>query len=299
MQRFDLNTLSQFVVLARHLNFRRAAAELAIPTSTLSERIRDLEESLGKRLLNRTTRSCALTDEGAQLLARIADAVTVLDDAAGEVRSGGDRLSGRLRINGPRPAIELRLMPLALTFLNAHPEIRLEIVSQNDLVDVVAAGFDAGVRYDETLAQDMIAVRLGPEQRMIIAASPAYLARRGRPLVPADLAEHDCIGHVFAGGNVLPWSLEHGDTAVDVTPQGRLVVNEIEPALAAARAGTGLVHTFDDYVAADLASGTLEAVLDDWTQPFPGPSLYFPQRHLMPAALRAFIDHIRAATRRP
>ena len=300
MSRIDLNTLSQFAVVARHLNFSRAAAELAIAPSTLSERIRDLEDQLGLRLLNRTTRSAALTEEGKRLLDLIRDAITVLDEATRgmEFTNSASELSGKLRINGPRPAIELRLMPLVVSFLEKHPGIRIEIISQSELVDVVAAGFDAGVRYDETLAQDMVAVKLGADQRMIIAATPEYLARRTIPTHPNDLATHACIGTVFARGNILPWSLEKGKDTISFTPRDRLLVNSIEVALMAARASLGLIYTFDDYMTDDLASGRMVTVLEDWTPPFPGPSLYFSDRRLMPAALRAFVDHVKTETRK-
>lgn len=297
MDRIDLNTLAQFVVLARHLNFRRAAAELGVAPSTLSERVRELEAQLGVRLLNRTTRSCALTDEGRHLVTRSADATEALDEAVASVRSGDDAIAGRIRVNGPQPAIELRLAPLVMSFLVDHPAARVDLVCQSDLVDIVAEGFDAGVRYDETLAQDMIRVRLGGPQRMVIVASPAYVERRGRPANPADLGSHECIGHVFAQGNALPWSLERGEEIVDFVPRGRLRVNEIDTAIVAARAGVGLAYTFDDYVAADVASGRLVTVLDDWTLPFEGPSLYYPERRLMSGTLRAFVDHVRVQTR--
>ena len=300
MSRVDLNTLSQFAVVARHLNFRRAAAELAIAPSTLSERIRDLEDQLGLRLLNRTTRSASLTEEGQKLLERTRDAITVLDEATRSVGSSNEDtgLTGKLRINGPRPAIELRLMPLVVSFLQRHPGIRIEVISESELVDVVAAGFDAGVRYEETLAQDMVAVKLGADQRMIVAATPEYLARRSRPAHPDELADHTCIGTVFARGNILPWSLETGDDTIDFVPSDRLLFNSIDVAIMAARASLGLVYTFDDYIAADLASGRLVAVLDDWTPPFSGPSLYFSDRRLMPAALRSFVNHVKAEARK-
>ncbi|WP_353474427.1 LysR substrate-binding domain-containing protein [Salipiger sp. H15] len=294
----DLNTLAQFVAVARHLNFRRAAAELAISPSTLSERIRELEARLGVRLLNRNTRSVSLTEEGERLLERTRDAVAVLGEAAAAL--GQDRaaaLSGRIRINGPAPAIELRLMPLVTSFLALHPGVRIEAVSEGDLVDVVERGFDAGLRYDEALAQDMVAVRLGPDQRMLVAAAPAYLERHGTPRDPGDLAHHACITHVFGTGNTLPWSFEKDGRALDIRPQGRLAVNSSAAALVAARAGHGLVYAFDEYLAADLASGQLVQVLDDWTPPFPGPSLYFTERRLMPPALRAFVDHVKAQAR--
>lgn len=296
----NLNALSQFAVVARHLNFRRAAAELAVSPSTLSDRIRELEERMGVRLLNRTTRSASLTEEGHRLYERTRDALAALEEAVSAMDSDPHMtgLTGRIRINGPLPAVELRLMPLVTTFLAQHPGVRMEIISQGELVDVVAAGFDAGVRYDEMLAQDMIAVRLGPDQRMLIAGTPDYLARRGTPEHPDELSAHDCIGTVFAAGNILPWLLEREDEDIRFVPRAHLLVNAIETALIAARQSLGLVYTFEDYITADLAAGRLVAVLEDWTPPFPGPSLYFPERRLMPPALRAFVEHVKATARR-
>lgn len=296
----NLNALSQFAVVARHLNFRRAAAELAVSPSTLSDRIRELEERMGVRLLNRTTRSASLTEEGHRLYERTRDALAALEEAVSAMDSDPHMtgLTGRIWINGPLPAVELRLMPLVASFLAQHPGVRMEIISQGELVDVVAAGFDAGVRYDEMLAQDMIAVRLGPDQRMLIAGTPDYLARRGTPEHPDELSAHDCIGTVFAAGNILPWLLEREDEDIRFVPRAHLLVNAIETALIAARQSLGLVYTFEDYIAADLAAGRLVAVLEDWTPPFPGPSLYFPERRLMPPALRAFVEHVKATAHR-
>uniref|UniRef100_A0A2A3JP65 LysR substrate-binding domain-containing protein n=1 Tax=Alloyangia mangrovi TaxID=1779329 RepID=A0A2A3JP65_9RHOB len=172
--------------------------------------------------------------------------------------------------------------------------MRIEAVSEGDLIDVVARGFDAGLRYDEALAQDMVAVRVGADQRMLVAAAPGYLARHGTPEHPDELAQHACITHVFGTGNTLPWSFEKDGRTRDITPQGRLAVNSSAAALVAARAGHGLVYAFDDYLVEDLRSGRLVAVLEDWTPPFPGPSLYFTERRLMPPALRAFVDHVKA-----
>ncbi len=299
MPKPDLNTLAQFAVVARHLNFRRAAQELAVSPSTLSDRIRELEEQVGGRLLNRTTRSTSLTDLGQQMLQRTQDALAVLDDvASGLARGAADGgLVGRIRINGPRPAMELCLMPLVVSFLAKHPGVRLEVVTQSELVDVVAGGYDAGVRYDEMLAQDMIAIRLGAAQRMVIAGTPEYLGRHGLPLHPSDLRLHNCIGLVFLTGNVLPWSLEFEGEEIEFVPQCNLLINSVEHALIAARASVGLVYTFEDYVRDDLSAGRLVEVLPDWTPPFSGPSLYFSERRLMPPAFRAFVDHVKAETR--
>ena len=291
----DLNALHQFTVLARHLNFRRAAAELGISPSTLSERIRLLEDGMGARLVNRSTRSVALTREGEGLLARVRDAVAVLREAGVPTGEDADALTGSLRINGPKPALELRLMPHVASFLDVHPGVRIELVAESELIDIVAGGFDAGVRYDDRLARDMIAVRLGPPQRMVIVGRPDYLDRRGRPRHPDDLAGHERVAHLFAGGHPLTWSLERDGRTVEHVPRGGLTANGVE--IAAALEGLGLAYTFEDYVAHHVAAGRLETVLDDWTPPFDGPSLYYTERRLMPPALRAFVDHVKRRAR--
>ncbi|MEZ5522682.1 MAG: LysR substrate-binding domain-containing protein [Dokdonella sp.] len=240
-----------------------------------------------------------MTEEGQRLLDRVGDAIAVLDDAVGQagLRAGDAALSGLIRINGPAPALELRLMPLVTSFLRAHPAVRFDIVSEGELVDVVERGFDAGVRYDETLEQDMVAVRLGRAQRMIIAGSPDYLERKGIPARPDDLRDHACIAHRFARGNLLPWSLQRDAETIEVNPDGRLRVNTAAMARIAALDGVGLVYAFDDDLERDLEDGRLICVLGDWTPPFPAPSLYFTERRLMPRAFRAFVDHIKRETR--
>lgn len=293
MSRVDLNILAEFVVVARHLSFRRAAAELACAPSTLSDHIRKLEAQLDTRLFNRTTRSCALTEQGARLLDRVQGAITLLEDTEGALRSHSSHVCGTLRINGSRPAIELCLMPFVTSFLTLHPGVRMELITQSELVDVVAAGFDAGVRYDDTLDQDMVALRLAGPQRMVIAASPTYLARHGSPTHPNELGAHECIGHMFLRGNVLPWFLERDQERLDFVPRDRLLINQIELAKRAACRGLGLVYLFEEYLASELETGELIRVLDAWTPAFDGPSLYYPERRLLPPALYAFVEHIK------
>ena len=187
MKDFDLRDLDAFVAVARTRNFRRAALEQSVSVSSLSQRLRDMEQRLGVRLMNRTTRSVALTEAGELLLAGIGPALIDVGDALDRVRGLGDVPSGRLRINAPPPAIDLVLAPMVAPFLKAYPKVDLEIVSDSSFIDIVAAGFDAGVRYGEHLAQDMIAVSLGPQQRYAVVASPQYVAQHGRPKQPKDL----------------------------------------------------------------------------------------------------------------
>lgn len=293
----DLSGLQLFAIVARHLNFRRAAGELGMSAPALSERIRDLENRLGARLLNRTTRSVALTDAGRRLLERVGPALSDIGAALSDLGGDEGRLSGTLRINGPMPAIQLRLAPLLVEFMARHPGLRVEVISEQAFVDIVAAGFDAGVRYGESLDADMIAVSLGKPQCYRVVGSPDYFARHGKPLVPSDLAAHRCFNMVFPRGNTLRWEFEKDGKAIYFTPENTLLTNDSGLRAQAVLAGLGLTLTFDEYCQADLDAGRLESVLDDWCPPFPGPFLYYPERRLMPVALRAFVDFVKEKTR--
>src|SRR5690242_2832658 len=292
MSGLDLRDLEAFVAVARTRNFRRAAAEQRVSVSSLSQRLRDMEERLGIRLVNRTTRSVALTEAGELLLARAAPALSDVAEALNQVRGLRDEPSGRLRINAPPPAIDLVLAPMIGPFLKAYPKVGVEIVGQSGFIDIVGAGFDAGVRYGEHLEQDMIAVPLGPPQRYALVAAPDYLARRGTPKHPRDLLGHDCIRIRFSSGTLLDWEFEKAGRAVKLSPPAKLVVNHPGPAMRAARDGTGFWLTFSDYVSEPIASGALVSVLEDWCAPFPGPFLYYPSRRQPPPALAAFVTFV-------
>jgi DNA-binding transcriptional LysR family regulator len=293
MSHLDLRDLDAFVAIARTKNFRRAAREQGVSVSSFSQRLRDMEERLGVRLLNRTTRSVALTEAGELLLARAAPAISDVNAALEEVRGLRGVPSGRLRINAPPPAIDLVLAPLIGPFLEAFQQVEFEIVGQSGFIDIVGAGYDAGVRYGEHLEQDMIAIPLGPPQRYALVAAPAYLARHGRPKHPRDLLDHACIRVRLSSGAMLDWEFEKAGRAVQLSPPAKLVVNHPAPAMRAARDGVGFWLTFRDYVSETIASGALVSVLDDWCPPFPGPFLYYPSRHQPPPALAAFVNFVR------
>jgi DNA-binding transcriptional LysR family regulator len=292
MSDFDLRDLSAFIAVARTRNFRRAALEQNVSVSSLSQRLRDMEERLGVRLMNRTTRSVGLTEAGELLLARVGPAISDVSDALDQVRGLRGVPSGRLRINAPPPAIDLVLAPMAAPFLEAYPQIELEIVSDSSFVDIVAAGFDAGVRYGEHLEQDMIAVSLGPPQRYAVVASPQYVAQHGRPKQPRDLLDHACIRIRFGSGSMPDWEFEKAGRVVKVSPAGRLIVNYPGLAWRAALDGVGFWPTFEGYVLDEVKSGALIRVLDDWCEPFPGPFLYYPSRRQLPSALAAFVAFV-------
>lgn len=288
----DLRDLAAFATVARHKNFRRAAAELRISPAALSENLRGLEERLGIRLLNRTTRSVAPTEAGERLFARLLPALRDVHDALTDIQGQRDVPAGRLRINAPTPAVEHVLRPMVGPFLKRYPEIHLEIVDTPTLIDIVAEGFDAGVRYEENLARDMIAVSLGAPQRYALTASPKFLDAHGRPKVPEDVLGKPCIVVRFPSGVVLPWEFEKGGRQVKFVPEGRLVCMHTGLRLQAAIDGLGYLMSFSEDVRDAVQAGLLEPVLEDWCQPFPGPFLYYPSRRQPPPALAAFISFV-------
>jgi DNA-binding transcriptional LysR family regulator len=295
----DLGDLNAFVVVARAKGFRDGARLSGVSASGLSEAIRRLEAQLGVRLLNRTTRSVAPTEAGQRLLDRLSPALTEVEAALDVVNRFRDRPAGTLKLNVPVSAARLTLPAIVPRFLAAYPEIRLEVIADDSFVDLPASGADAGIRYDERLEQDMIAVPIGPRvQRFATAAAPAYLDRHGRPKHPRELLDHACIRGRFASGAMPPWEFEHDGEVVRIQPSGPLLVGiggAADLAVEAGIAGTGIVHVFEDWLRPLLDGGKLEPVLEPWWQRFSGPFLYYPGRRLVPAPLRAFIDFVKAA----
>lgn len=294
MDRPDLYALDSFAAIARHGNFRRAAVERGVSPSTLSQTLRDLEARMGVRLLNRTTRSVALTDAGAALLARLQPALAEIGEAVAEARSAQAEPQGALRINAPEPAVELVLAPMVAEFLAAHPRVRLEVTSETAFIDIVAGGFDAGVRWGESLAQDMVAVSLGPQQQSLVVASPALLARVGAPQHPRDLLDRPCARVRFPSGAEPPWEFEKDGEPLQISPDGPLVSTSSQMLLRAALDGVCFVQMFDQAARPHIAAGRLVEVLADWSEVFPGPFLYYPSRRTMPSPLRAFVDFLQA-----
>ena len=291
--------LSAFVAVAEEKSFTKAAKRLGISAATLSQTIRALEERLGVRLLNRTTRSVAPTEAGRRLLERLSPALSEVEAALDIVNDMRDRPAGTLKLNVPVSAARLVLPAIVPGFLATYPEIRLEVIADESFVDVLAAGCDAGIRYGERLEQDMIAVPIGPRsQRFALGAAPAYLDRHGRPDHPRDLLRHSCLQGRFASGATMAWEFEREGEVVRVDPTGPLVVRiggGTDLLVDVAIAGTGIVPLFEDWLRPHFDSGALEPVLEPWWQRFPGPYLYYPGRRLVPAPLRAFIDFIKGA----
>lgn len=289
--------ITAFVAVAHAGGFREAARTSGGSASTLSESVRRLETELGIRLLNRTTRSVAVTEAGARLLDRLGPALSDLETALDAVNDYRDSPSGTLKLNVPLNAARLIMPRILPPFLAAHPDIRVEIVADEGFVDLLAAGCDAGIRYDDRLEQDMIAVPIGPrKQRFATAASPEYLRQHGHPEHPSDLLHHACIRGRFRSGALSPWEFEREGELIRVEPNGPLIVssNAIDLSIDAAIAGLGIGHLFEDWVKPHLDSGKLEPVLQPWWQEFSGPYLYYPGRRYVPAPLRAFIDFINA-----
>jgi DNA-binding transcriptional LysR family regulator len=295
--KIDLGDLSAFVAVARAGGFRDAARATDGSASGLSDAVRRLETRLGVRLLNRTTRSVVPTEAGRMLLGRLAPVLREVDDALDVVNGFRDTPTGTLRLNVPLSAARLVLPAIVPRFLAAHPGIRLEVTSDENFVDVLAAGSDAGIRYEERLDQDMIAVPIGPRlQRVGAAASPAYLARHGRPQHPRDLLAEACIRARFASGALINWEFERGGETVRIEPNGPLLVQvggALDLAVEAAVADLGIVYLFEDWLRPYFERGLLEPVLEPWWPQFSGPYLYYPGRRLVPAPLRAFVDFIR------
>ncbi|SEN20887.1 DNA-binding transcriptional regulator, LysR family [Methylobacterium sp. UNC300MFChir4.1] len=293
MRRGTLDDLAAFAAVARHRSFTRAAAEMGLSPSALSHMMRALEARHGVRLLARTTRSVALTPAGERLLRSVGPALEDVArglDALAEWRGAP---SGRLRLTTFAYAARAILEPRLPNFLIDHPAVSVEVIVDDPLTDIVAAGFDAGIRFGETVERDMVAVRVGPDLRTVVVATPDYFARHPRPESPADLEAHRCVNYrLVGGGGLLPWEFARDGREIRVRAAGQLVVNDGRLAAAAIRAGAGIGYMLEDEAADDLAAGRLVQALDAWCPSFPGCHLYYPDRQVTPA-LRSLIDALR------
>lgn len=292
-----LDDLSAFAAVAQARGFREAARSAGASASTLSEAVSRLEEQIGVRLLHRTTRSVVPTEAGFRLLERLQPALAEVSAALDTINVFRDRPVGTLRLNVPVSAARLVLPEIVPAFLAAYPDIHLDITVEESFVDMLAAGCDAGIRYEERLEQDMIAVPIGPRrQRFATAASPDYIARHGMPLHPRDLVDHACLRGRFPSGSMTTWEFQKDDETIRIEPSGPLTISiggATELAVSAAIAGTGIITLFEDWLTPHFANGQLVPVLEDWWLSFTGPYLYYSGRRLVPAPLRAFIDFIR------
>ncbi|WP_235031567.1 LysR family transcriptional regulator [Geminicoccus flavidas] len=293
MRPLRLDSLEIFEDVVRHGGFRAAALARGVSSSAISQSIGVLEEALGIRLLNRTTRSVAPTEAGEQLLERLRPALHEIRTAIDDLNQLREHPSGTVRINAPGPAADHVLCPLAFKFMKICPEVHVEIVSDAAIIDIVERGFDAGVRFGNQLAQDMVAMPLGPALRYAIVASPDYLRERGRPGSPRDLLQHDCIRRRFPGGTMVTWKFERDGEDVEIAPRGRLTLSSAHQELQAAIAGSGIAHLFEDYVREEIERGRVVELLGDWKQKLPSWYLYYPSRRHTSAAMRTFLEYIR------
>jgi DNA-binding transcriptional LysR family regulator len=289
-----LNELKALAAVANHRSFRAAAIELGVSPSSLSHAVASIERRLGVRLFNRTTRSVSLTEAGEGFLARVQPALREISDAVESVNQFRKTPAGLLRLNTSEGGAE-RVLPLVLDFIAAFPDMRVDLVSEGRMVDIVAAGFDAGLRLAEAVPQDMVSVSLGQQEELVVVGTADYFAARGVPEVPADLFKHECIRARMPSGSIYRWEFERAGEATRIDPPGRLIVGSHGLSLQAARRGMGLAYVTERSAHADLASGQLVRVLDAWTPAFSGLCLYYPRQRLPSAGLRAFIDHVQAA----
>lgn len=291
--RAGLSELTAFLAIAEHRSFRAAARQLGVSPPALSHAIRSLEENLNVRLFNRTTRSVALTAAGEHLLRRVGPALTDLQDGINEVASVGDRPSGSIRISaaeaGARPLIR-HVLP---AFLARYPDIHVEIVVDTRLVDIVADGFDAGIRILEDIPRDMVAVKFGPDLRFAAVASPEYLSGRELPRTPQDLNNHRCIRFRFLSGTLYRWELEHHGSSASVDVNGPMTLGNTNLMVDAALAGIGIAWVPDYHVTEHLAAGRLVRLLPEWSPALPGLCLYYPANRHPPAALSLFSQAVR------
>ncbi|WP_028231031.1 LysR substrate-binding domain-containing protein [Paraburkholderia mimosarum] len=294
----EMNDLAAFVSVARAGGFRDAARAGGVSASSLSTAVRRLEAKLGLRLLNRTTRSVAPTEAGQRLLESIAPLFSEMEAALDVLNGYREKPAGTLKLNVPASAARTILPGVLAPFHRAYPEIRVEVVVEDGFVDVLQIGCDAGIRYDERLEQDMIAIPIGPRvERFATAAAPAYLAARGRPQHPRELLGHACLRVQFAGGAMPLWHFERDGELLRLDPPAPLVVRPgaaLDLLIAMALDGIGIVHLYEEMLLPHIERGALVPVLDGWAMSFPGPFLYYPGRRHLPAPLRAFVDFVKA-----
>ncbi len=294
MNRADLADLTAFVAVADHLSFRAAASRLAVTPSALSHSMRQLEERLGMRLLNRTTRSVAVTDAGLRLLERLRPAISEIAGALEDLNQGRQRPLGRLRVYANHVAASAVIAPIWGRFLSTYPDVHLELAVGMAPIDIVAKGFDAGIGPRDRAPADMIAVRVMGPMKIVVVGAPTYFARRRPPRTPDDLARHTCVQYrLAADGGVSAWRFERNRKSRRIAVDGRVIVNDPDLAVRAAVDGLGIAYTLEALAEPFLRSGQLVRVLEDWSPAFEGMFLYYPGSRQVPATLRALIDMIR------
>jgi DNA-binding transcriptional LysR family regulator len=292
-----LDGVAAFLSVAQHRSFRRAAAELGVTPSAISQAVRTLEARVGATLFLRTTRSVGLTEAGERFLSRAKPAFEELVAAGQFARELGQRPAGLLRLSVPRAVVPILLEPLIASFCQAYPSVEVEIAASEELIDLAAEGFDAGVRMGQFIAADMVAVRLTPPFRFIIVGSPAYLARSNRPERPDDLRQHACLRLRRSNGALSLWSLNDTGRAVEIAVSGPLIANDFPTVLGAALEGVGLAQVPEPIATSAMKAGKLVQVLEKFAPTTPGVFLYYPGRRQMMPKLRAFVDHVKSRSR--
>jgi DNA-binding transcriptional LysR family regulator len=294
MRQDQLDGLVTFLCVAELSSFSAAAVRLGVSPSAVSQSVRNLEQRLGVPLFNRTTRSVSLTEVGERYLQRVGPAVQELTSASEELDAATDRPAGLLRLNVPRAAHMIVLQPILRRFLDAYPEVDLEIAIESSLVDIVSRGFDAGIRFGDLVERDMVGVKIGPPLIGHVIAAPDYLARHGVPTHPRDLLDHDCIGFRHAtSGQVERWHFSRDGQDIELAIAGRMIINDSAALVQAALDGIGIAYMINGYIERLLADGRLVRLLADWSPPLPSLTLYYADRRRVPRKLRALIDFLR------
>jgi DNA-binding transcriptional LysR family regulator len=296
MSKSGLTEYEAVIAVARRGNFRAAAVDLGMSPSALSHAVAALETRLRARLFNRTTRSVSLSEAGEQFVARVAPALTEIMDAVDAINDLRDTPTGLLRINTSVGAARQIMQPIIFEYLRRHPQMKVDLVTEGRLIDIVLDGFDAGIRLRESVPQDMIAIPFGPDQRYAVVASPEYFRHNPVPETPADIARHHCIRSRLPSGTIYRWEFARCGEEAAIDVQGPLTLDEPSLIIEAACSGLGLAYVAEWNVAEALAAGRLVRVLEDWTPPFPGLCLYYPGRRHVPAGLRAMVNLIREQT---
>lgn len=294
--KLNVYDFATFISVSRHKSFRAAGDELGLSPSAVSHAIKQLEQRLKIRLFNRTTRSVALTEAGANLYERLRpafDEITVILDEANCFRQTP---MGSLKINSSRLASRMVLIPLVATFSRLYPDIRVEITTEDRLVDIVKEGFDAGIRLSSRLEKDMIALPVGPKIRLVVVATPDYFARHAPPEHPRDIVNHQCVMFRHGSGRIYQWEFSGPEGRLEILPAGNILLDDMDAQRDAVLCGAGLGYLYHKQVKDELAAGRLVPVLEAWLPEQPSLQFYYPNRHYMSSALRAFIDHIKAAS---
>jgi DNA-binding transcriptional LysR family regulator len=298
MRGAEFTEMSAFAAIAEQRSFAKAAAQLGLGKSTLSQNLRSLEERLGVRLLNRTTRSVSLTEAGARLLARVAPSLVELKAAVDEVANHRQSPTGLLRLVVQPPVATLLIEPILARFLGEYPGVQMDVAVVKMPADIVAEGFDAGIRLGEQIDRDMITMRVMGERRFLVVASPDYVARHPKPKTPRDLRHHDCIRNRLPNGAIFGWDFEKNGKVLHISVEGRLIVNDIELSIRAVRDGLGLAYLLYDYIATDLKAGRLVPLLEDWSLRLSGFFLYHSSRRQITGPLQALITFLKAEAAR-